>query len=250
VGASEPVSVRRLTTGVVRARRASRGLFRYVGDDWSDHTLPVNAYLVRHPRGVVLFDTGQTADATRPGYFPVWHPWLRLARFELEPSDELGAQLDRLGVMPAMISHVVLSHLHTDHAGGLAAFPEAEVVVADTEWRRAMGMRGRLRGYVALPGALRVRTVTPAGPPLGPFLASEDLLGDGRCILVPTPGHTPGHLAMLVRAAGRTWLLAGDLAHDLEQLERTHPKVARWCETERVELATAHDVAAPAVGDA
>jgi glyoxylase-like metal-dependent hydrolase (beta-lactamase superfamily II) len=119
--------------------------------------------------------------------------------------------------------------------------------VGKTEWRRAQGARGRLRGYLALPERLRVRTVTPAGPALGPFPASEDLLGDGTCIVVPTPGHTPGHLAMLVRGDGRTWLLAGDLAHDLDELERTQPAVARWCEAEHVELATAHDVGAPPV---
>jgi glyoxylase-like metal-dependent hydrolase (beta-lactamase superfamily II) len=250
VGASDPVSVRRLTTGVVRTRRASRGALRYVVDDWEDSVLPVNAYLVRHPRGPVVFDTGQTSDATRRGYFPAWHPWLRLARFELEPSDEIGAQLDRLGVAPSTVGHVVLSHLHTDHVGGLAAFPDAEVVVGDTEWRRAQGTRGRLRGYVPLPGTPRIRTVTPAGPPLGPFTASEDLLGDGTCILLPTPGHTPGHLAMLVRGDGRAWLLAGDLAHDLDELERTRPEVAGWCGAERVELLTAHDVAASAVAEA
>jgi glyoxylase-like metal-dependent hydrolase (beta-lactamase superfamily II) len=245
VGASESVTLRRLTTGVVRARRASRGALRYVVEDWEDSVLPVNAYLVGHPSGPVLFDTGQTAEAARPGYFPAWHPWLRLARFELEPSDEVAAQLGRLGVAPSTVGHVVLSHLHTDHVGGLAAFPEAEVIVGETEWRRAQGLRGRLRGYIALPGRLRIRTVTPAGPALGPFPASEDLLGDGTCILLPTPGHTPGHLAMLVRGGERTWLLAGDLAHDLDELERTRPEIARWCEVERVELATAHDVSAP-----
>jgi glyoxylase-like metal-dependent hydrolase (beta-lactamase superfamily II) len=245
VGAGEPVSVRRLTTGVARTRRASRGALRYVLDDWEDSTLPVNAYLVRHPLENVLFDAGQTAEAARPGYFPAWHPWLRLARFELEPSDEVAAQLERLGVPPASVGQIVLSHLHTDHVGGLAAFPGAEVIVSETEWRRAHGARGRLRGYVRLPGRLQARTVGPAGPPLGPFSASHDLLGDGTLTLVPTPGHTPGHLAMLVRGTGRTWLLAGDLAHDRDELGRTRPEIARWCDAEGIELLTAHDVAAP-----
>jgi glyoxylase-like metal-dependent hydrolase (beta-lactamase superfamily II) len=246
VDAGEPVSVRRLTTGVARARRASRGVLRYVGDDWEGPAVPVNAYLVRGPRATVLFDTGQTAEAA--SHLPAWHPWLRLSRFELEPAEEVAAQLERLGVPPATVGQIVLSHLHTDHVGGLAAFPAAEVIVGETEWRRARGMRGRLRGYVPLPGRPRVRTVAPDGPPLGPFPASHDLLGDGTLTLVPTPGHTPGHLAMLVRGAGRTWLLAGDLAHDRDELERTHPEIAGWCEAGQVELLTAHDVAAPAVG--
>jgi glyoxylase-like metal-dependent hydrolase (beta-lactamase superfamily II) len=247
VAAGEPVSVRRLTTGVARARRASRGALRYLVDDWEDSAVPVNAYLVRHPAATVLFDAGQTAEAARPGYFPVWHPWLRLSRFELEPADEVAAQLERLGVAPASVSQVVLSHLHTDHVGGLAAFPGADVLVSEIEWRRARGVRGRLRGYVPLPPQPRVRTVTLDGPPLGPFPASHDVLGDGTLTLVPTPGHTPGHLAMLVRGDGRAWLLAGDLAHDIDELEQTHAEIAGWCEAEGVELLTAHDVAATVV---
>jgi glyoxylase-like metal-dependent hydrolase (beta-lactamase superfamily II) len=95
------------------------------------------------------------------------------------------------------------------------------------------------------PEGLRVRTVTPDGPPDGPFPGTYDLFDDGRLVIVPTPGHTPGHLGMIVRGATRTWLLAGDLVHDPGELAHRHPLIARWCETAHVEVLTAHDHPSP-----
>jgi len=236
--AAETIAVRRLTTGVVRARRASRGALRYLIDDWEDDVLPVNAYLVEHPAGTLLFDAGQSADAASPGYLPRWHPFLRLARFELDASEEAGAQVD-----PESVTWVLLSHLHTDHIGGLAAFHSAQVLVGATEWRRGVGVRGRLRGYVPQhwPRGLTPTLVTPDGEPLGPFASSLDLAGDGTLLIVPTPGHTPGHLSLVVRGPARTWLLAGDLVHTADELETSHPSIARWCASERVVVLTAHE---------
>ncbi|HEU0304427.1 MAG TPA: MBL fold metallo-hydrolase, partial [Gaiellaceae bacterium] len=114
------MEIRRLTTGRVRGKRRARGPLRYLPGGWSDETLPVHAYAVEHPAGVCLFDTGQTARAARAGYHPRWHPFLRLARFELGPEDEAASQL-----APESVRWVVLSHLHTDHVGGLPAFTHA-----------------------------------------------------------------------------------------------------------------------------
>ena len=66
-----------------------------------------------------------------------------------------------------------------------------------------------------------MRTVTLDGAPVGPFAGSYDLFGDGRLVIVPTPGHTPGHVGMIVRGATRRWLLAGDLVHDPRELARS-----------------------------
>ena len=198
------MQVRSLSTGRVRPKRASRGLRRYIPGGWSDETLPVNVFVVQHPDGLLLFDTGQSARAAGRGYFPWWHPYLRLARFELDATDEIGAQ-----IAPASVRWVVLSHLHTDHVGGLEPFRSAEVLVSRTEWERAGGLAGRLRGYLPQhwPKGLEPRLVDFEGPPVGPFAASHDVAGDGRLVLVPTPGHTPGHMALIAPPS----LLGGDM---------------------------------------
>ena len=202
---------------------------------------------IEHPAGPVLFDTGQTARAAAPGWFPRWHPFFRLSRFELAQEDEIAPRLRALGVEPAAVGTVVLSHLHTDHVGGVDAFADADVLVPPAGVGssrpgsaatcavtcRSAGRLGSSRQLVDIDGA-----------PVGPFRASYDVAGDGRLLLVPTPGHTAGHAALLVRDGNRSWLLAGDLAHTAAEVEHVAPEIARWCRAEDVEILTSHDPAA------
>ncbi len=227
----------------MRGKRAQRGIRRYLPGDWAEETLPVNAFAITHPKGICLFDAGQTARAAEPGYLPRWHPYLRLARFELGPQDEVAAQLEADGIPPADVRWVVLSHLHTDHVGGLTPFAGSEVLVSAAEWRRASGVAGRVRGYLPQhwPAGLRPRLLGFPGPPIGPFQASADLAGDGRLIVVPTPGHTPGHVSLLVRDDERAYLCAGDLVKGADELARVWPELADYCRREGVIVLTAHD---------
>ena len=233
------MNVERFSTGRVRTKRVSRGVRRYFGAGWSDDTLPVNAFLVHHPDGLCLFDTGQSAQATEPGYLPRWHPFLRLARFELGPQDEIGAQLAGRGIDPISVRWLVLSHLHTDHVGGIGAFPGAEVIVSRVEWEQARGLSGRLRGYVPqhwpLPEPLLVDL---AGPPVGPFSGSFDVAGDGTLLIVPTPGHTPGHVSLIVRGDHGGFFLGGDIAHSPGEVPAA---VADFCAGEGLVVLLAHD---------
>ena len=238
-----------LSTGVVRGKRARRGPRRYLPGGWSDRTLPVNVFAIEHPAGLCVFDTGQTARAARPGYHPRWHPFFRLSRFELTEADEAAAQLARAGLDVASVRWVVLSHLHTDHAGCVGAFLGADVLVSATEWHRATGLSGRLRGYLPQhwPGETVPVLVEPSPPVVGPFAGSYDVAGDGALLIVPTPGHTPGHLSLLVDTGERRFLLAGDLVHDAAELAFVAPAVASWCAESDVEVLAAHD---PAAGEA
>ncbi|MCP9487769.1 MAG: N-acyl homoserine lactonase family protein [Gaiellaceae bacterium MAG52_C11] len=238
-----------LVTGHVRAKAGQRGVRRYLLDDWRDEAMPVNVFLVEHPDGLCLFDAGQTALATAPGWFPRWQPFLRLSRFELEPEDEVAPQLRARGIEPRQVGRVVLSHLHTDHVGGLDAFGHAEVVVPRLEWERATGLGGRIRGYLPQywPDGLEPTLVDFDGGSIGPFASSHDVVGDGRLLLVPTPGHTPGHAALLVRDRERSWLLVGDLVHTAAELERVAPAIAEWSRAEDVGVLAAHDPSAGAL---
>jgi N-acyl homoserine lactone hydrolase len=235
------MEVERFSTGRVRPKRASHGPRRYLPGGWSDETLPVNVFLVHHPLGHCLFDTGQTASAAAPGHHPWWHPYLRLARFELDREDEIGAQLPGRGVDLGSVRWVVLSHLHTDHVGGVGAFPHAEVIVSRAEWERARGLSGRLRGYVPQHWPLGEPVLVDlSGPPVGPFPGSFDVAGDGRLLVVPTPGHSPGHVSLVARdAAGAGGsFLGGDIAHSPAALPGP---IAEFCAREHLTVLLAHD---------
>jgi N-acyl homoserine lactone hydrolase len=237
------VPVHCLTTGEVRVKRGERGFRRYLPGGWRDDTMPVNCFLVEHREGLCLFDTGQTASAATGGHLPAWHPFLRLARFELTEAEEAGARLCALGHDPGRLRWLVLSHLHTDHVGGIGAFVGTEPIVARAEWERATGMRGRLRGYLPQhwPRVMRARLVELDGGAVGPFPGSQPLTADGRLVLVALPGHTPGHIGLLVRGREQGFLLAGDLAHTRSELATERPDVTAWCEAEGIVPLLAHD---------
>lgn len=190
---------------------------------------PINVYVIEHRDGLVLFDTGQDrASVTDPHYFPGGPAGLlydRLARFHIGPEETLAAQLGGLGLNIADVSTAVLSHLHQDHIGGLPELTHATLITTPEEWRTVQrplpNARGFLRSHIDLPGLQwqLIQTEPLSDPELGPFAEGHDLFGDGSLMLLPTPGHTPGSLSMLVRRPGHPpLLLVGDLTYDADLL--------------------------------
>ncbi|MGH9288370.1 MAG: N-acyl homoserine lactonase family protein [Acidimicrobiales bacterium] len=192
---------------------------------------PINAYVIEHTNGVVLFDTGQDrVSVTDPDYFPdgpVGLIYRRLARFHVSDDETLTAGLAGLGYRPANVTTAVISHLHQDHIGGVREIPGADLLVSADEWRslhRPMAeARGLLRDHIDVPG-LRwspVEFTTIEDPSLAPFTTGRDLFGDRSLVLLPTPGHTHGSMSMLVRRGDAApLLLAGDLTYDVHAFER------------------------------
>ncbi|NUO56482.1 MAG: N-acyl homoserine lactonase family protein [Hamadaea sp.] len=190
---------------------------------------PINAYVIEHPEGVVLFDTGQDiASVTDPAYFPggpTGHLYDRLAKFDITPAQTLAASLRRLGHEPGDVHTAILSHLHQDHIGGLRELTRSRILVGATEWddmrKPFPAQRGFLRTHIDVPG-LRWERVTPEAlgdADLGPFTTGHDLFGDGALTVLPTPGHTAGSQSLLVRRPGQAPLLmVGDLTYDADLL--------------------------------
>ena len=174
--------------------------------EWTE-PLPILAWLIEHPEGLIVVDTGETTRATRPGYYPPWHPYFRLAmRLTVAEDDEIGPRMRALGFDPADVRWVVLTHLHTDHAGGLAHFPGSEILVTHEEWANATGRRGRLRGYPnrRWPDWLQPSLVS----------APDALTAAGDVRMEPTPGHTAGHMSVTVETGDAFVILAGDTSYD------------------------------------
>lgn len=176
---------------------------------------PAGAFLYRSGTRRVLFDTGYAPEPWRAG-LGGW-AYRRALPPRVGAGDTIAEQLD-----PATITHVVLSHLHPDHIGGVRFFPNAAFVLSD-EARRTLE-RPRLRDGLLrelLPPWFREATVLPSPAfSSGPHgLRTADLFGDGSYLLVDLPGHTRGHLGALIE---NEVLLAGDAAwgRDLLGAER------------------------------
>lgn len=183
--------------------------------------VPIYAWVIEHPEGIIVIDTGETSMTARKGYFPRWHPFLRQTsdKFFVGPEDEIGVQLMNLGIAPGDVRWVVLTHLHTDHAGGLHHFPRAEILVARKEYAAARGLRGSLQGYLPYrwPRWFNPCLVDFTSEAIDPFPASYALTKANDVVLLPTGGHTSGHLSVLMREEERSIFIAGDTSYT-EQL--------------------------------
>ena len=185
--------------------------------------LPINVYVIEHRDGLVVFDTGQDrASVTDPGYFPrgpLGLVYKRLARFDIPEDQTFASQLRAIGYDPADVDVAVISHLHQDHIGGLVDLPNAQIVLTREEQATMSGLlpeaNGILRSHLDFP-ADRWRTIEFEGLADVPgFERGFDLFGDGSLALLPTPGHTPGSMSLLVRDPGMSpSLLVGDVTYD------------------------------------
>ena len=201
----------------------------FFGRSWVP--LPLQCFLIDHRDGLVLFDTGiDPAIMSDRGYIKQAIGLFllpRIFRFHLADADRIDHVLAGAGVAASDIRMAVISHLHFDHAGGIAQIPQADLLVSDREWATLSEQHPEyewiLREHIEIPSAKwRQITFEPTDDPLFEgFDGIHDVAGDGSMILLPTPGHTRGFMSMLIRQEGwRPILLVGDLTYETALLEQ------------------------------
>lgn len=167
-------------------------------------TLPIPAWLIRHPKGTVLLDTGMHEQLSHPSR--LLKAISRHFAVGLTPEQLVSARLRATGVEPSEIDFVVLSHLHFDHCGGLSQIPDARVIVQEAEW--AAGFDDDLTA---------ANSFNPKDYDLGHEVllvdGEHDLFGDGLVSCIPTPGHTIGHQSLRVRLASGDVIFCCDCAY-------------------------------------
>jgi N-acyl homoserine lactone hydrolase len=185
---------------------------------------PCLAYTVRHPSaGVILIDTGLHPDALRDLRRDFGLPMSLMFKGIRPAAESFDDQLRKLGIEPELVESVIMTHLHVDHTSGMRLLPSARFTCSAAEWDATNARFPARRGYVGrqLPPRQRMRLVDFAreGEAFGPFEQTVDLLGDGSVRLLHTPGHTKGHLSVLLRLEdGGRVLLVGDAAYTLRNI--------------------------------
>jgi N-acyl homoserine lactone hydrolase len=189
---------------------------------------PIPAFLVEHPGvGPVLIDTGFHGSVAVDPRANLGRLNARFFRgVEMQADQAVAAQLRARGIQPADVKVVVMTHLHSDHASAISDFPDATFVVSSAEWAYATE-QGALHGYVRrqFDHGFDYRLLDFEGADtdsFSGFARSFDLFGDGSVRTVFTPGHTLGHMSVVLRTARAEVLVAADAIFLRRTLTDTH----------------------------
>jgi glyoxylase-like metal-dependent hydrolase (beta-lactamase superfamily II) len=221
---------------------------------------PIYSFVVEHPDGPLVIDTGLTASLSQNLPRGIALGW----GFSTREDEEIGAQLRARGMDPADIRTVIPTHLHFDHAEAATQFRNAEIYVHRREYEQARKWPWRaISARWLATSAVEIYDLEPRA--LGPFPHSLALGDGGDVVVVPTPGHTRGSVSVAVRDGDRWLLFVGDhtpsqevLAEEcadgctrywyphLRDAERSRDRIRSFTRSYSTVLIPTHDPGSPA----
>jgi len=224
---SENIKIHILHTGLVRVDKSLpyHGLYRnplaFTGilrSEVNKITVPVSSYLIEHPKGLVLIDTGWTKEIRQSNWKELG-PQMVVNKGYLPDGWAVDERLAALGYHTSDIDYLLMSHLHCDHASGMKLVKDAKnILVSEQEWKVA-----NKKSPVYLPhewAGVNVETYQFDQTNIGPFDQAWDVFGDGSLIQIYTPGHSAGLTSTLIKGSnGKYVLLAADVGYSQKSWE-------------------------------
>lgn len=222
-------------------------LFNFKREELEEVDFVNSSYLIVHPRGTLMFDSGGVADSLFKSDGSAVVEGIMSATKPLLP------QLAAAGYTPRDITYFVLSHYHSDHTANANEFAGATWIVQQTE--RDFMFSDDPEGIIQPATYAALRNAKTK------ILDDEDLdvFGDGTVVVMSTPGHTPGHQVLAVKLANRgTVVLGGDLYHypeerttgrtptfefNAEQSQASRARVEQYVKDNKAALWIEHDLA-------
>jgi N-acyl homoserine lactone hydrolase len=156
-----------------------------------------SCYIVKHGDEYLLWDTGHSMSAPN-----------------VAPKVSVVDQLAKLDLKPEQIKYVGISHYHADHTGQVDSFPKSTLLIGAKEWEAISSPKpGPGVNFKPFEGWIKGENKVE------PLALDKDVFGDGSVVVLRTPGHTPGHSALLVKLASGSYILSGDAVHFRENLD-------------------------------
>lgn len=183
-------------------------------DTEGDVTVPIPSYLIEHPKGSVIFDTGLEAQLhdSDGDHDEALGPLRPVATATFGAQDDVAERLKAAGRDPGKIDFMINSHLHLDHAGGNALLPNSRWVVQHREYEAAFSPEGQEKHYYR-PRLFDLGhdVITPDG--------EYDVFGDGSVVCIPSYGHTAGHQSLKLKLDEGEVILTGDACYMCRTLD-------------------------------
>jgi glyoxylase-like metal-dependent hydrolase (beta-lactamase superfamily II) len=186
--------------------------------------IPVGFYVIKHPKGNILFDTGNNDKLITDHS---WWPMYDSLKPAMTPDMAIDVQLRKIGLTPDDIDYVVVSHLHLDHGGNVGKFPNSTIVVQKSEIINAFWPEQGTGGPYIIGDVLPLRAANSNYPNAVKMIQLEgdlDLFGDGSVVVKRWVGHTPGSQMMTVKLKNTGLvILTGDNVYFRENVEKSIP---------------------------